>query len=114
MRITYNKPCKICGSIDQILFDDEDRKSIFCNSCNHYEDIYVSDELKQYWEEQAKAEEQEKVRQSQNVPKCPICQSTNLSKITATKKAMKIAAFGIFGMGDNGKTYKCENCGSKF
>lgn len=114
MRVTYNKPCKICGSIDQILFDDEDRKSIFCNSCNHYEDIYVSDELKQYWEEQAKAEEQEKIQQSQNVPKCPICQSTNLSKITVTKKAMKIAAFGIFGMGDNGKTYKCENCGSKF
>lgn len=49
-----------------------------------------------------------------NVPKCPICQSTNLSKITATKKAMKIAAFGIFGMGDNGKTWKCHNCGSKF
>lgn len=49
-----------------------------------------------------------------NIPKCPICQSTNLSKIASTKKAMKIAAFGIFGMGDNGKTYKCNNCGSKF
>lgn len=49
-----------------------------------------------------------------NVPKCPICQSKNLSKITATKKAMKIAAFGIFGMGDNGKTWKCNSCGSKF
>lgn len=49
-----------------------------------------------------------------NVPKCPICQSTNLSKISATKKVAKIAAFGIFGMGDNGKTWKCNNCGSKF
>lgn len=49
-----------------------------------------------------------------NIPKCPICQSTNLSKITATKKVMKIAAFGIFGMGDNGKTWKCDSCGSKF
>lgn len=54
------------------------------------------------------------VQQTLNIPKCPICQSTNLSKITATKKAMKIAAFGIFGMGDNGKTWKCNNCGSKF
>lgn len=49
-----------------------------------------------------------------NIPKCPICQSTSLSKITTTKKAMKIAAFGIFGMGDNGKTWKCNSCGSKF
>jgi len=50
----------------------------------------------------------------QNIPKCPICQSTNLSKISTTKKVAKIAAFGIFGMGDNGKTWKCNNCGSKF
>ena len=53
-------------------------------------------------------------RELLNKPKCPICNSTNLSKITATKKIVKIAAFGIFGMGDNGKTWKCNNCGSKF
>ena len=49
-----------------------------------------------------------------NTPKCPICGSTSLSKITLAKKATKIALFGIFGMGDNGKTWKCNNCGSKF
>ncbi len=49
-----------------------------------------------------------------NKPKCPICNSTNLAKITATKKIAKIAVFGIFGMGDNGKTWRCKNCGSKF
>lgn len=53
-------------------------------------------------------------RKQANVPKCPICGSTNLSKITITHKAGKIALFGIFGMGDNGKTWKCNNCGSKF
>ena len=54
------------------------------------------------------------ITQQQNIPKCPICQSTNLSKITTVQKAGKIALFGIFGMGDNGKTWKCNNCGSKF
>lgn len=54
------------------------------------------------------------ITQQQNIPKCPICQSTNLSKITIVQKAGKIALFGIFGMGDNGKTWKCNNCGSKF
>lgn len=49
-----------------------------------------------------------------NQPKCPICQSTNLSKISTAKKVGKIAMFGIFGMGDNGKTWQCNNCGSKF
>ena len=53
------------------------------------------------------------ITQQQNIPKCPICQSTNLSKITIVQKAGKIALFGIFGMGDNGKTWKCNNCGSK-
>ncbi len=47
-------------------------------------------------------------------PKCPICGSTNLSRITAGKKATKIAVFGIFGMDDTGKSWKCNKCGSKF
>lgn len=52
-----------------------------------------------------------------NIPKiiCPICQSTNLSKISITSKAVKIGLFGIFGaIDDAGKTWKCNNCGSKF
>ena len=52
--------------------------------------------------------------ENKNTPKCPICQSTNLSKISTAKKVGKIAMFGIFGMGDNGKTWQCNNCGSKF
>lgn len=52
--------------------------------------------------------------QNDITPKCPTCGSTKLSKITTTKKVAKIAAFGIFGMGDNGKAWKCNNCGSKF
>lgn len=46
--------------------------------------------------------------------KCPICQSTDLSKISSLHKAGKILTFGIFGMDNNGKTWKCNNCGSKF
>ena len=49
-----------------------------------------------------------------NKPQCPICKSTNLKKIAVTKKAAKVSLFGIFGAGDLGKTWQCENCGSKF
>lgn len=52
--------------------------------------------------------------QPSNTPKCPICQSTNLTKISTTSKAVKIATFGIYGAGDIGKTWKCNDCGSKF
>lgn len=49
-----------------------------------------------------------------NIPTCPICQSTDLSKISTAKKVAKIAVFGVFGFDDTGKTWKCNNCGSKF
>ena len=49
-----------------------------------------------------------------HVPKCPICGSENLTRLTTMKKAAKIALVGIYGLGDCGKTWKCNNCGSKF
>lgn len=49
-----------------------------------------------------------------NVPTCPVCHSTNLSRISASKSFLKIATFGIAGAGDVGKTWKCNNCGDKF
>lgn len=49
-----------------------------------------------------------------NIPKCPICGSSNLEKISTVTKATKIGFFGIFGMGDLSKTWKCKNCGSRF
>lgn len=47
-------------------------------------------------------------------PKCPICGSTNLKKITATRKILKVGLFGRLGTGDLGKTYQCGQCGAKF
>lgn len=114
----YNEPCKICGSTNQSLMIAEGRKSIYCKDCGNFEDIYVSPELRKEFDRQNREYEAQKMRPQSvhtvNVPKCPICGSTDLSKITATQKAVKIAIFGIFGMGDNGKTWKCNSCGSKF
>lgn len=50
-----------------------------------------------------------------NKPKCPTCGSYSISKITVTKKATKTFLFGFFGAIDvAGKTWKCNNCGSKW
>ena len=70
-----------------------------------------------------KAEQEAKLRQMtqkaldkvNNIPKCPICGSTNINKITLTTRAVKTATFGVVGaVDDAGKTYKCGNCGSRF
>ncbi len=58
----------------------------------------------------------QKEKDKQNcIPKCPICGSTNINKITIGNRAVKTVIFGVVGVIDNaGKTYKCGNCGSKF
>lgn len=75
------------------------------------------------WEKQKMLERQaknlaqiQKEKYKQNcIPKCPICGSTNVNKITVGSRAVKTAVFGVAGaVDDSGKTYKCENCGSKF
>ena len=49
------------------------------------------------------------------IPKCPICGSTNINKITLGNRAVKTAVFGVVGaVDDAGKTHECDNCGSKF
>lgn len=49
------------------------------------------------------------------IPKCPVCGSTNVNRITVGSRAVKTVAFGVIGaIDDAGKTYKCGNCGSKF
>lgn len=49
-----------------------------------------------------------------NIPKCPVCGSTYLRKVTATRKILKVGLFGRLGTGDLGKTYQCCKCGAKF
>lgn len=49
-----------------------------------------------------------------NIPKCPVCNSTKIHKISMTNKAASALAFGVFAAGHVSKTYKCDICGSKF
>lgn len=49
-----------------------------------------------------------------NVPKCPICNSTNIEKISLGNKVGSVALIGVFAVGHITKTYKCKNCNAKF
>ena len=50
----------------------------------------------------------------EHIPRCPVCQSTRLSKISTGRKILEAGFGGIWGMDVMGKTYECRNCGSKF
>lgn len=49
-----------------------------------------------------------------NQPKCPVCSSTKIHKISLTNKAASALAFGVLSAGHVSKTYKCDTCGAKF
>lgn len=48
-----------------------------------------------------------------NCPKCPTCGSTNIEKISATKKVVGGAMFGLFSS-DVRNSMHCKNCGCKW
>lgn len=52
--------------------------------------------------------EAERYRQM-NAPKCPMCGSTNIEKISTTSRAVSVATVGL-ASGKIGKQYKCKKC----
>lgn len=47
------------------------------------------------------------------MPKCPTCGSTNISKISDTKRFVTTGLFGL-ASSNIGKTMECKNCGYKW
>lgn len=54
-----------------------------------------------------------KTTQQQNVPHCPVCNSTNIEKISLGKKAKGSFLFGFFSS-DVRNQMHCKDCGYKF
>ncbi len=97
-----NKYIKSSSEFDQQLYEEREKDAI-----QHAEDFEKYNSALNH----GKAILEEKSR----VPKCPICGSANINKITIGSRAVKTAVFGVVGaVDDAGKTYKCGNCGSKF
>ena len=94
---------------------EEYNKQVQKKRQSYYETVEYHN--KQIGEQQAKnLAQMQKEKDKQNcIPKCPICGSTNVNKISIGSRAVKTAVFGAVGaVDDTGKTYKCGNCGSRF
>ena len=48
-----------------------------------------------------------------NLPKCPTCGSTNLSRLSGVGMITMFGGFGVTD-GNAGKTFKCNNCGYRW
>lgn len=48
------------------------------------------------------------------LPRCPVCNSAMLKKITVGNKLVAAAALGAFAIPYTGKTYECKDCGHRF
>lgn len=48
-------------------------------------------------------------KRNASVPKCPMCGSTNIEKISTTSRAVSVAMVGL-ASGKIGKQYKCKKC----
>lgn len=56
---------------------------------------------------------QQEAVELQNIPHCPICNSTDIKKISGISKAKSVAVWGIFSRKVH-KQWHCEQCGSEF
>ncbi len=62
---------------------------------------------------QFKNQTQQIEQQENSAPKCPVCGSIELRKITTPSKVMSTAMFGLLGTKRH-KTFHCNNCGYEF
>lgn len=71
--------------------------------------IREQDELQKRLE----AERAAKMKQQANMPKCPVCGSTNISKISTLNRSVSVATVGL-ASSKIGKQYECKNCKHKW
>lgn len=90
------------------------RISIYNLSRNNFEEyqkqvIREQDALQKRLE----TEQAAKTKQQANMPKCPICGSTNIGKISTLNRYVSVATVGL-ASSKIGKQYECKNCKHKW
>ena len=118
----YNIFCPFCGSMAPNLsawekWDDAKRKEFFRDAPHHEPPKPIEDktelEKAEAFDKQIKEELDQEAELAKYTPKCPVCGSPDLRKISATSKVLDVAFWG-FAAGKPKKTYHCNNCDYEF
>lgn len=78
-----------------------------------FEDYLQSKRIEQLSQYKETARKSIGNQKSINAPKCPICGSLKIQKISAMNRAVNIAILGVFSTKIN-KQWHCTECGSNF
>ena len=103
-------PYPIARNGDYLLIDN--RWDDKCSHCGNELKNHIISKRPESWVDPRQRDMWEK--DYHNLPKCPICHSTKIHKISMTNKAVSALTFGVLAAGHVSKTYKCDICGSKF
>lgn len=113
--------CKKCGYIRHEEANLFDPKDWFCLNCFCKEEFRYStaeeiEKCKQKEQESQEWRRQKRLNEIFNqtyTPKCPVCGSPNIHKISVTKRVVSGAAFGLFSKTARSQ-WECSNCGNKW
>lgn len=95
----YLKPQTVCPKCNIVLMklSDYKRLGMDANRANFQKEV----------------ERREKLQKEQNTIKYPNCQSTDVQKLSTASKVIGVGLLDLVSK-TVGKTWKCNNCGSKF
>lgn len=94
------KYCKKCGI--GAVHSDSAKRCAICGGTDFEHDEFAT-----------RQRQQKQIEEELRIPKCPLCGSTNLKKLSALDRG---ASAFMWGLGSNkiGKTYECKNCKATF
>ena len=116
----FNNICPMCHKKDSYIAEyimdikriSNDQDFINAMIKLHDEDPIEYQLKMSQFKTQIKQQKSTKIEEK-SIPKCPTCGSTNIQKISGTKRWLSTGLFGL-ASSDIGKNMCCKNCGHKW
>ena len=102
--------CLMCSG--ELKLADEKTTEAFRKSMRELREEAMAQREKK-WQKDLNSGKFDYHQPDKNLPKCPLCQSTNIKQISVAKRAAHGYAFGLFSNTARSQ-WECLNCGNKF
>lgn len=99
--------CLVCGGELEVA-DEETTKRMRDAAIKKHEEANLK-KMERILQEISES----KTSSSDSSPRCPLCRSTNIQKISTAKRIVHGYAFGLFSNTARSQ-WECKNCGNKF
>lgn len=106
-----NFQCPDCNCLEGTLEENKNLIAVRCKHCG--KQVIVLEKHTTVDHRTKSLEKQQESSISDNTPKCPTCGSTNIKKISVTKKLGGVIGFGIFSKTAKSQ-FECLNCKYKW